>query len=150
EGKISFSFIVLMLLSSILVTIGLYLNSASVVIGAMLLAPLMHPIVSFSMGALRQDVMLAKGSFKTIVIGVLITLFAAAFIARILPLEHMTQEMVGRIKPSILDMIVAIVSGVAAAYVKNNTKISGTLAGGSHSSSPGTSYCYGWYRFGLG
>ncbi len=129
EGKTSFSFIILMLLSSILVTVGLYLNSASVVIGAMLLAPLMHPIVAFSMGVLRQDVILAKGSFKTIAIGVAITLLTAAFIAWILPLEHMTQEMAGRIKPSILDMIVAIVSGLAAAYVKNNTKIAGTLAG---------------------
>lgn len=55
-----------MLLSTILVNVGLYLNSASVFIGAMLLAPLMHPILAFSMGVLRQDEILAKGSFKTI------------------------------------------------------------------------------------
>lgn len=129
EGKSNFSFIILMLLSAILVTIGLYLNSASIVIGAMLLAPLMHPIVAFSMGLLRQDYILSKESFRTIAIGVLLTLLTAAFIALVLPFEHVTQEMAGRLKPSILDMIVAIISGVAAAYVKNNAKVVGTLAG---------------------
>ncbi len=129
EGRASSSFVMLMLLSTILVTVGLYLNSASVVIGAMLLAPLMQPIVAFSMGLLREDATLSLESLKSIGIGVLVTLLTSALIAWILPFEHMTQEMAGRIKPSILDMIVAIVSGVAAAYVKNNTKIAGTLAG---------------------
>lgn len=129
EGRMSASFLILMLLSSILVTIGLYLNSASVIIGAMLLAPLMNPIVAFSMGMLRQDIALLVGSLKTIGVGVLVTLLTSAFIAWVLPFEHITQEMAGRIKPSILDMIVAIVSGMAAAYVKNNDKLSATIAG---------------------
>lgn len=129
EGKTSSSFLILMLLSTILVTIGLYLNSASVIIGAMLLAPLMNPIVAFSMGMLRQDALLSLESLKTIGVGVMVTLLTSALIAWILPFEHITQEMAGRIKPSILDMIVAIVSGVAAAYVKNSAKLSATIAG---------------------
>ncbi|CAA6816437.1 MAG: Unknown protein [uncultured Sulfurovum sp.] len=129
EGKLSSIFMVLMLLSSVLATVGLYLNSASVVIGAMVLAPLMNPIVVFSMALLRQDELLSLKSLKTISVGILITLLTAAFIAGVLPFEHMTEEMEGRIKPSILDMIVAFVSGVAAAYVKNNSKIANTIAG---------------------
>ncbi len=129
EGKSSSSFLILMFLSSILVTIGLYLNSASVIIGAMLLAPLMHPIISFSMGMLRQDIDLSLTSLKTIVIGIIIVLVTSASISCILPFQHLTQEMVGRIKPSVLDMIVAIISGIAAAYVKNNKKLSASIAG---------------------
>lgn len=129
EGRLSSIFMILMLLSSILATVGLYLNSASVVIGAMVLAPLMNPIVAFSMGLLRQEESLALKSFKTITVGICITLFTSALIAGVLPFEHMTQEMTGRIKPSLLDMIVAIVSGIAAAYVKNNSKIANTIAG---------------------
>ena len=45
-----------MVLSTMLATVGLYLNSASVIIGAMLLAPLMTPIVSLSMGILRGNI----------------------------------------------------------------------------------------------
>jgi uncharacterized hydrophobic protein (TIGR00271 family) len=129
EGKSSSSFLILIFLSSILVTIGLYLNSASVIIGAMLLAPLMNPIISFSMGMLRQDINLSLTSIKTITVGIIITLITSASISCILPFEHLTQEMVGRIKPSVLDMIVAIISGIAAAYVKNNQKLSATIAG---------------------
>lgn len=129
EGKSSSAFLILMFLSSILVTIGLYLNSASVIIGAMLLAPLMNPIISFSMGMLRQDIDLSLTSLKTILIGIIIALVTSASISCILPFEHLTQEMVGRIKPSVLDMIVAIISGIAAAYVKNNKKLSATIAG---------------------
>jgi uncharacterized hydrophobic protein (TIGR00271 family) len=129
EGKSSSSFLILIFLSSILVTIGLYLNSASVIIGAMLLAPLMNPIISFSMGMLRQDINLSLTSIKTITVGIIISLITSASISCILPFEHLTQEMVGRIKPSVLDMIVAIISGIAAAYVKNNQKLSATIAG---------------------
>lgn len=129
EGRLSLIFMVLMVLSSILATVGLYLNSASVVIGAMVLAPLMNPIVAFSMTLLRQDERLLLKSLKTIFVGVIITLLTSAFISGVLPFEQMTQEMEGRIKPSILDMIVALVSGIAAAYVKNNSKVANTIAG---------------------
>lgn len=55
DARMSSSYVILMFLSTILATVGLYLDSASVVIGAMLLAPLMAPIVSMAMGLLRQD-----------------------------------------------------------------------------------------------
>jgi uncharacterized hydrophobic protein (TIGR00271 family) len=129
EGKLSSTFVILMLLSTMLATIGLYLNSASVIIGAMLLAPLMQPIVAFAMGLLRRDETLTLGSLKTIAAGIGVALLSSALIAWILPFENITSEMAGRIKPSLLDMFVAIVSGIAAAYVKNNAKIAGSLAG---------------------
>lgn len=129
EAKVNSIFVVLMFFSAVLATVGLYLNSASVVIGAMLLAPLMNPIVALAMALLRQDMKLSVESIKTIVVGVLITLLTAASIAWVLPLEHLTEEMQGRIKPSILDMIVAVVSGAAAGYAKYNSKIASTFAG---------------------
>jgi uncharacterized hydrophobic protein (TIGR00271 family) len=95
----------------------------------MLLAPLMQPIVSLSMGMLRQDVKLFKNSIITVVTGILITLFTAMMIAYMIPMQELTQEMASRISPTLLDMFVAIVSGIAAAYVKNDEKISSSLAG---------------------
>ncbi len=53
----------------------------------------------------------------------------AIFISWLLPLSQLTSEMNGRLSPTILDMLVAIVSGVAAAYAKSNEKIIGSLAG---------------------
>ncbi len=129
EAKISGTFVVMMILSTILATVGLFLNSASVIIGAMLLAPLMQPIVSFAMGALRGDQGLLIGGAKSVVGGVLLVLLSAAIIARLLPFSEVTPEMAGRLHPSLLDLIVAIVSGIAAAYAKSNPKISGSLVG---------------------
>ena len=110
-------------------TFGLYINSASVIIGAMILAPLMQPIVGVSMGMLRQDVGLLTQGMYSIAIGVLVAIGSAMLIALLLPIEQLTSEMNGRLFPTILDMFVAIVSGIAAAYVKSNEKIITSLAG---------------------
>ncbi len=129
EARASSSFVVLMLLSTLLATVGLFLNSASVIIGAMLIAPLMQPIVAFSMGVLRQDNRLFFESFKTVGIGVFIALLSSALIALILPFDSLTNEMSGRLSPTLLDLMVALISGVAAAYAKNSDRISGSLVG---------------------
>jgi len=129
ESKLSQNFMVLLMLATMIATFGLFINSSSVIIGAMLLAPLMQPIVSLSMGVLRQDTTLEINGAKTIAIGVLSVLATAALIALFTPMERLTTEMAGRLSPTILDLFVAIVSGAAAAYAKSNEKILGSLAG---------------------
>ena len=129
EGKLNSVFLTLLILSTMIATFGLFINSSSVVIGAMLLAPLMQPIVSLSMGVLRQDTTLEVNGAKTIFWGVFTVLFTAAIIALFTPMERLTSEMAGRLSPTILDLFVAIVSGIAAAYVKSNEKILSSLAG---------------------
>jgi len=129
EGKVNSVYIILLVLSTILATFGLFVNSSSVVIGAMLLAPLMQPIVSLSMGVLRQDSALEINGAKSIFWGVSAVLLTAALLAMLTPIESLTAEMAGRLSPTILDLFIAIVSGVAAAYVKSNEKILSSLAG---------------------
>jgi len=129
EGKLNSVFITLLILSTMIATFGLFIDSASVVIGAMLLAPLMQPIVSLSMGVLRQDSALELNGAKTIFWGVFAVLLTAATIATFTPMERLTSEMTGRLSPTILDLFVAIISGIAAAYVKSNEKILSSLAG---------------------
>lgn len=129
EGSINSIFVILLTLATMIATFGLFINSSSVIIGAMLLAPLMQPIVSLSMGVLRQDERLFKNSIITVVVGMLITLITAMIIAYMMPMRELTDEMASRISPTLLDMFVAIISGIAAAYAKNDEKISSSLAG---------------------
>jgi len=129
ESRLSQNFMVLLILATMIATFGLFINSSSVIIGAMLLAPLMQPIVSLSMGVLRQDEALQINGAKTIAIGVFAVLATAGLIALFTPIERLTTEMAGRLSPTILDLFVAIVSGAAAAYAKSNEKILGSLAG---------------------
>ncbi len=129
QASISAPYVVLMLLSAMLASVGLFLDSASVVIGAMLLAPLMQPIVSLSMGLLRSDRGLFWNALRAVATGVAIALGSAATITLLLPLETLTDEITARTSPSLLDLIVAVVSGIAAAYAQSNRKIVGSLAG---------------------
>lgn len=129
DATISSQYLSLMVLSTTLATIGLYQDSAAVVIGAMLLAPLMAPIISLSMGLVRQDSMLSKRSVRKIAVGILIALGAAALITLIFPYKPITGEMEGRVNPSLLDLGVAIVAGVAGAYTKAYREILQSLAG---------------------
>jgi uncharacterized hydrophobic protein (TIGR00271 family) len=129
DARINGIYVVLMVLSTMLATVGLYLNSASVIIGAMLLAPLMAPIVSVSMGILRGNIELFKNSIGKIVIGVLIALLSSAAITVIFPHKPVTEEMLARLNPTLLDLAVAIISGIAAACSKSFKEIIQSLAG---------------------
>ena len=123
------SYMVLMVLSTMLATVGLYLNSASVVIGAMLLAPLMAPIVSLAMGLLRRDVLLTKKSLVKIMAGILISIGAASLVTLLFPYKDITMEMQARLNPTLLDLGVAIAAGIAGAYTKSFKEILQSLAG---------------------
>ncbi len=129
EGSVSSAYVILLILATMIATLGLFIGSSSVIIGAMLLAPLMQPIVSMSMGVLRQDETLFRNATKTLMIGVFLVLFTAMMISYLTPIRTLSDEMASRLSPTLLDLFVAIVSGIAAAYVKNNEKILSSLAG---------------------
>lgn len=122
-------YIALMILSVVVASFGLFLSSAAVIIGAMVLAPLMAPIVSLAMGLLRGDRTLLDRSLLTIGIGVLLALGTAALIALIIPIDRITPEMAGRLHPNLLDLGVAIASGIAGGYAHARENIMKSLPG---------------------
>lgn len=129
SASFSSSFAVLMILSVLLATTGLYANSSPVIIGAMILAPLMSPIISLAMGTIRLDISLLVKSTKTLSFGIFLALFVSSCYALIIPLEQITQEMTSRLHPNLLDLIVAILSGIAGAYAHAKEEIAKSLAG---------------------
>jgi len=129
NAQTSESFLVLMVLATLLATVGLFANSAPVIIGAMILAPLMSPIISLSMGVLRQNIDLISTATKTLVVGVLLALFFGVLLTLITPLQTATSEISARLSPTILDMAVAIISGIAGAYANARSEVAKSLAG---------------------
>ena len=125
----SSSFQVLTVLSVLLALMGMYANSAPVIIGAMILAPLMAPIISLAMGMARTDARLIRNSLLTLVIGIAWGLGCAVTVAWLMPLEHLTHEMQVRMSPTLLDLSVAVVSGIAGAYAFAKEEITQSLAG---------------------
>ncbi|MCC8359075.1 DUF389 domain-containing protein [Salinimicrobium sediminilitoris] len=129
NSRISPAFMVMMILSTLIATFGLFANSSPVIIGAMILAPVIAPIVSFSMGMVRYDVPMLKESFITITAGTLVSLAFAAGVSIIIPLKVLTPEIEARLSPTLLDMGIAVSSGIAAAYAHSNEGIAKSLAG---------------------
>ncbi|MDF2159237.1 TIGR00341 family protein [Algoriphagus sp. CAU 1675] len=129
NAQTSSTFLVLMALSTLIATFGLFANSTPVVIGAMILAPLMGPIISLAMGMLRQDGTLIKNSLITVFWGVLFGLFFSVMITWFTPLKTMNTEILSRIRPNLLDLGIAVASGIAGAYAHSKEEIAKTLAG---------------------
>lgn len=129
NSKLSTPFMVMMVLSTLIATFGLFANSSPVIIGAMILAPIISPIVSFSMGMVRYDVSMLKKGFVTITSGTLMSLAFAAGVTLLIPLKIVTFEIEARLSPTLLDMGIAVTSGIAAAYAHSKESIAKSLAG---------------------
>lgn len=129
SSKFSYVYLTLMILSTLLATTGLFANSAPVIIGAMILAPLMAPIISLAMGVVRAQEQLVKNSLKTLAIGIGMALLFSCVYTLMMPLEQITAEMQGRLHPNVLDLLVAIFSGIAGAYAYSKEEVAKSLAG---------------------
>lgn len=129
NAKLSSSFLVMMILATLIATFGLFGDSSPVIIGAMILAPIIAPIVSFSMGMVRYDTNMLKTGIVTILIGTIVALIFAAGVSMMIPLKVITSEIDARLTPTLLDMGIAVASGIAAAYAHAKEGIAKSLAG---------------------
>jgi uncharacterized hydrophobic protein (TIGR00271 family) len=123
------NYFVLIVLSSIIATLGLLLDSGAVVIGAMLVAPLMSPILAFSLGMVLGDVRLIRLSIEAVFKGVALALVITVLIGILSPFKGLTGEIMARTQPNLLDLIVALASGMAGAYALARKEVSAALPG---------------------
>lgn len=129
NARVSQAYLTLMVLATILATLGLFADSAPVIIGAMILAPLMAPIISLAMAVVRQDNGLLAASLKTLGLGMLLALGCAVVMTWLIPLRSITGEIAARLSPTLLDLGVALISGVAGAYAHAREEVARSLAG---------------------
>jgi uncharacterized hydrophobic protein (TIGR00271 family) len=124
------SFVVLMVLSTMLAALGLFADSGPVIIGAMILAPLMAPIVALAMGVLRtSEKELLRNSLRSLAIGIGLALACTIVLTLLTPLRTINSEIGARLNPTILDMGIAMISGAAGAYAHARAEIAKSLAG---------------------
>jgi uncharacterized hydrophobic protein (TIGR00271 family) len=125
----SLDYIVLIIVSSILATFGLLLNSNAVIIGAMLVAPLMLPLIAFATGMTIGKLRLVSRSTSVLLQGILAAFLIAIFIGVVSPTQIITPEMAARGNPTFMDMAVALASGFLGAYATARKHIPSALAG---------------------
>lgn len=122
-------FFVLVVIAATLASLGLLLNSPAVIIGAMLVAPLMQPLIALAVGLSAARFDLIRRGAPTLVVGILVALAVAGFIGVIVPAAIPTQEMLNRTNPSLADIVVALASGFIGAYATARKDIPAALAG---------------------
>jgi uncharacterized hydrophobic protein (TIGR00271 family) len=108
--------------------LGLLLSSPAVVIGAMLLSPLMGPIIGAGFALAVGDSAWLKESGKAIVLGTIISILFAGLVVTLSPLQTVTAEIAARTRPNLFDLLVALFSAMAGAYAMIRGRM-GTIVG---------------------
>ena len=125
----SVEFFVLLIIATVLATAGLISNSAAVVIGAMILAPLMDPIISLAFGIAVANKGLIIRASCLIALGVGVTVGISALISSWLLVAYVDGQILSRTNPNLLEMIIAIASGIVAAFAHTRYKLVSSIAG---------------------
>jgi len=127
-------FFLMITFAVLMATLGLLTNSASVIIGSMLIAPLLSPILGVSMGVVMADRALISRAVFTVMKSIAFAVPSAALVA--LFFSHLAgvgpelnAEIHARLKPEILSGFIALVSGFAASYALIKPQLSASLPG---------------------
>jgi uncharacterized hydrophobic protein (TIGR00271 family) len=119
----------LILLASAIATLGLLQNSAAVIIGAMLVAPLMSPMMAIAHGLTQGSLRLLRHAVESTVKGIALAVGVSLALSLLLPSARPSAEILARSEPNLLDLLVALASGAAAAYALSRKKVAAALPG---------------------
>jgi uncharacterized hydrophobic protein (TIGR00271 family) len=122
-------FFITLTLAAILAGLGLLMNNAAVIIGAMIVAPLMTAILGMGLSIVLGDLRFFGRAAATTSRGVLIAIVMGFLVGQLVPGASPTDTIVRLTQPTILDLAVALTAGIAAAYAVSRREVSATLAG---------------------
>jgi len=128
-SRLSVDYIILLCASTLLASFGLFQNSPAVIIGAMIVAPLMRPLMGLSLSVITADIKLLSQSLASLLVGSLSGFSIAWLMGKWLGFIVITNEILSRTHPNLLDLGVAIVAGMVGAYCQTNKKLADSLAG---------------------
>ena len=114
----------------IIASVGLNVNSIPVIIGAMLISPVMGPILGFGLGLATEDNLLVKESMKNYSVMVVISIIASSLYFLLSPLSLANpSELLARTKPTIYDVLIALFGGLAG-IIETSRKDKGSVITG--------------------
>ncbi len=123
------SFFLILILSAVITTFGLLLNSAAIVIGGMLVSPLLSPILAISMGIVMADGKLILRSLRVLAIAIVCVVAISLIFAFFMVDKTPNNEIISRIHPNFIYFGVALASGIAAAFAFSKEEFSKHLVG---------------------
>ena len=129
RASLSGSYLLMNTLATIIASYGLFANSPAVVIGAMIVAMLLSPILGVALALVDSDIVLLKKSLLTLiagVLGVMLTALVIGYIHRDIPL---TDEILARTAPNLFDLMIALAGGAAGAFATVSPRLSSAGVG---------------------
>ena len=122
--------VIILACAIIIASVGLNVNSIPVIIGAMLISPVMGPIIGFGLGLGTNDTELMTNAFKNFLIMVMISIVVACLYFLVSPLKlNNPTELLARTRPTIYDVLIALFGGVAG-MLEHARKERGTVLSG--------------------
>jgi uncharacterized hydrophobic protein (TIGR00271 family) len=116
ECEVSPRYLFMLAMSAGIAVLGLLLSSPAVVIGAMLLSPLMDPIIGLGFALAVGDYRWVRSAMRSLVIGTVLAVVLCALIVVFSPIQTITSEIAARTRPNLFDLLVALFSALAGAY----------------------------------
>ncbi|PIT88819.1 MAG: TIGR00341 family protein [Candidatus Magasanikbacteria bacterium CG10_big_fil_rev_8_21_14_0_10_36_32] len=129
SSRLTGGFYLMLILSSMMVTLGLLLNNPAVIIGGMLITPLLTPLLTFALGIVICDIQLLWRSTKIFLRSIGIVFGVAVLLSFFFPLTEFNAEITSRLDSNIAYLIVAFVAGLAATFAWTNKNLSAMLPG---------------------
>ena len=128
-AKIKGPALVTLILSIFIASIGLNMNSTAVVIGAMLISPLMGPILATGFGFATLNFTVAKSGILRLSLQMTIAVLASALYFYISPVQTATSELLARTEPNIFDVFIAIFGGLAGIIGQTRKSLDNVIPG---------------------
>ena len=119
----------ILIFSIIIASIGLNTNSTAVIIGAMLISPLMGPIMGIGLSMGTNDWSTLLKSFRALIITVAVSLVTSTLYFLITPFGEAGDELLGRTSPELRDVFIAIFGGLAGIMANTRNKVTNVIPG---------------------
>jgi uncharacterized hydrophobic protein (TIGR00271 family) len=123
-------YLTMLALSALIALLGLLQNSAAVIIGAMLISPLMNPILAAALALTLGDWRLGKKTALALALSIAGAILITWMAASLVPLRQATPEIVARTNPNLLDLFIALLSGLAGTLALRSSSSTLTIIPG--------------------
>ncbi|MBT6254387.1 TIGR00341 family protein [Candidatus Uhrbacteria bacterium] len=122
-------FYLMLLCATVIVSVGLMIGNATIVIGGMLVSPLLAPFLSLGLGMAMGDKRVIVRSLWIVGLTSAFVFLVTLFISVFVPFDSVNIEILSRIKPSLAYLVIALFAGIAATFSYIKPKLSVILPG---------------------
>jgi uncharacterized hydrophobic protein (TIGR00271 family) len=130
SSHIDIEYAALLIVAGLIALLGLLENSAAVIIGAMLISPLMNPILASALALLLGDGKLGRRSAIVLALSVAAVIAVTCVAAFVIPLKQATPQILARTTPNLLDLFIAFLSGLAGTLALRGGSVAMTILPG--------------------